>query len=194
MAFPSYDKNKRKKPFRMLPVGAYVIKIIDAKEEANKSGRGSHLTIAFDIAEGEHKGFYMNMWNDFTSEDKKWPRDGVMYLVVPYDGAHEMVWQNWNTFFANLEDSNNGFVFDTNKGDLKTLIGKLVGGKFRLEQNEYKGNIYDHVKLAETCTAEDVRSGNYGTMPKDKKVAQSAGPTDEFLTIPDSVMDEVPFL
>ena len=47
---------KENSDFMLLPKGAYVIKFLDVKEENNKSGTGSHLKIAFDIAEGEYAG------------------------------------------------------------------------------------------------------------------------------------------
>ena len=74
---------------------------------------------------------------------------------------------NWNSFFSDLEDSNGGFVF---KGEILSLAGKRIGGKFRIEQTEYKGVIYDHTRLAWTCVADDVRIGNTGKMPKDKLI------------------------
>ena len=54
MALPTYDKSKRKKTFEQLPKGAYVIKIIGAREDPNKNGSGTHLSIAFDIAVGKY--------------------------------------------------------------------------------------------------------------------------------------------
>lgn len=194
MALPKYDKAKRRKQFELLPKGAYVVIIKNAKEEANKKGTGSHLTIAFDIAEGEYKSFYENQFNNDTNEDKKWPRDAIHYVSVPDDNSQIYVWDNWNTFFADLEDSNNGFVFS---GDVKTLKGKLIGGKFHNEQSEYNGNIYDHTRLRWTCPTEDVRSGKPGKMPKDSlithaAVPQSPPPSNDFMAVPEGD-DEIPF-
>lgn len=191
MALPSYDKSKRKKSFTQLPKGAYVIQIKDVKEEPNKNGNGSHLTICFDIAEGEYKGYFQTMMENSTSEDKKWPYDARHYITVPADGCQTFIWDNWNTFFADLEDSNNGFVFG---GDIKTLKGKLIGGKFYIEQTEYNGNIYDHTRLKWTCVADDVRNGKAGKMPKDKLI-ESAPKTDAngFMSIPDGTDEEVPW-
>lgn len=168
MTLPKYDKSKRRKGFEPLPKGAYVIKILDVKEEPNRSGSGRHLTISFDIAEGEYKDFYAGQYRANSNEDKKWPNDAVYYLGVPDDGCKEYVWSNWNTFFADLEDSNNNFIFD---GDhLADLKWKVIGGKFAIEQDEYNGNVYDHTKLRWTCVADDVRNGKPGQMPKDKKI------------------------
>lgn len=196
MALPTYDKSKRKKTFERLPKGAYVVKIMGAKEDPNKNGSGSHLTIYFDIAEGEYKGFYNKQFESNTSEDRKWPNDAIFYLTVPADGAQAYVWDNWNTFFADLEDSNSGFVFS---GDLKALKGKLIGGKFAIEQSEYKGKVYEHTKLMWTCVADDIRQGKPGTMPNDKLIGQgksraaSEESLDGFLSIPDGAEEKAPW-
>lgn len=55
MTLPSYDKTKRRKSFSQLPKGAYVIKILDAKEDKWPSGDAC-VKIAFDIAEGDYAG------------------------------------------------------------------------------------------------------------------------------------------
>lgn len=200
MALPKYDKSKRKKQFEMLPKGAYVVKIMDAKEEPNSKGNGSHLTISFDIAEGEYKDFYSNQYLSNTSEDRKWSRDAIFYLGVPDNNSQPFVWQNWNNFFADLEDSNDGFVFGG--GDPKQLKGKLIGGKFHIEQTEYNDNIYDHTRLRWTCVAEDVRQGKAGKLPNDKLITSSASssgsgrasaPDDGWMNIPDGLENELPF-
>jgi len=196
MALPTYDKSKRRKSFQQLPKGAYVLVIKTAKEVKNKDKNGSHIALAFDIAEGEYKDFYNKQYQANTNEDKKWPNDAVFRLGVPDNNSQPYVWTNWNSFFADLEDSNNGFVFS---GDIKTLKNKLIGGKFHIEQSEYKGNIYNHTRLRWTCVADAVRSGDAGPMPKDKLIASSsraAIPTDDngFMQIPDGTEDEVPFI
>ena len=197
MSLPTYNKNARRKSFETLPKGAYIVKIKNAKEEKWPSG-DSVIRIAFDIAEGEYKDFYQKQFDGDTREDKKWPFDAVFNLNVPTDDSKDYVWTEWNTFFADLEDSNNGFVFD---GDVKKLRGKLIGGKFHIEQREYKGNVYDHTKMKWSCVAEDVRTGNAGKMPKDKLVSGESGSgsagapanSDDFMTIPDGVDEDVPF-
>ena len=195
MSLPAYDKTKRKKSYQQLPKAAYVVKIKAAKEEPNKSGNGSHLKIAFDIAEGEYRGFYENQYENRT-EDKKWPNDATYMLNIPTDGCENYIWDNWNTFFADLEDSNNGFVFN---GDPKTLKGKLIGAKMHIEQSEYRGQVYDHTRMKWTCVAADVRNGKAGKLPNDKLIAgataTSSVKTDAngFMEIPEGVDEEVPF-
>lgn len=199
MGLPKYDKTKRKSnTFEQLPKDAYVIRIMGAREENNKTGGGTHLTIAFDIAEGRYADFYQAIFERNTNEDKKWPNDAIYYITVPSDGSPQYVWDTWNTFFADLEDSNNGFVFD---GDVKKLKGKLIGGKFYIEQTEYNGNVYDHTRMKWSCVASDVRSGKAGKLPNDKLIGQGKRSTkraddetmDGFVNLPESEEEELPF-
>lgn len=176
MALPNYDKSKRKQSFQLLPKGAYVVKFMGAREDAWPRG-GAVLRLPFDIAEGEYKGFYDKQFQaaKARSEDAKWPYDAVFSLSIPDDSSQEYVWQNWNNFFADLEDSNNGFVFD---GDVKKIKGKIIGGKFRIRQSESKGKVYDHTDMAWTCVADDVRNGKAGRMPNDKMLGGNKKPAD----------------
>lgn len=194
MSLPTYDKTKRKKTYQALPKAAYVIKIKAAKEEQNRSGNGSHLRIAFDIAEGEYRAYYQNQFNGSSSEDKKWPNDAIFRMTVPTDSSESWVWDTWNSFFADLEDSNNGFVFN---GDPKTLKDKLIGAKMHIEQSEYQGRIYNHTRMKWTCVAADVRNNKAGALPQDKLIATTSvkpsTDSDGFMNIPDEVDEEVPF-
>ena len=195
MALPTYDKSKRRKNFEHLPKGAYVVKILGAKEETGSYGQ--QVAIYFDIAEGEYRDFYNKQYESNTSEDKVWPYDAVFYLTVPTDGCADWIWTKWNTFFGDLEDSNNGFVFD---GDVKKLKGKLIGGKFHIEQSEYDGKVYNHTRLKWTCVADDVRNDKFGSLPDDKlvkpskaKKSEPAPDSDGFMNIPEDTDEEIPF-
>lgn len=195
MALPTYDKKQRRQNTTQLPKGAYVLTIKGAREENNRKGNGSHLAIAFDIAEGDYAGIYQKQFDGNSNEDKKWPRDGMYYLNVPNNDSPAYAWTNWNSFFADLEDSNNGFVFSGNVADLK---GKRIGGKFAIEQSVYNGNVYDHTVLRWTAVAADVRNGKAGRLPKDKLIQNAQAPapkTDEngFMSIPDGAEEELPF-
>ena len=193
MSLPTYDKSKRRKSFEQLPKDCYVIKILNAKEAANKTS-GSRLDISFDIAEGEFKDFYMQQYKNNSSEDKRWPNDAVFRINIPSDGSPQYVWDSWNTFFADLEDSNNGFVF---AGDPATLKNKIVGGKFHIEQTEYNSKIYNHTRMRWTCVAADVRSGKAAkTMPNDKLLAPAKTPSavdSDFIDVPAGSPEELPF-
>ena len=193
----SYTTSNRKnaaKSFQTLPKGAYVCKILKATEEPNKDGKGSHIEIAFDIAEGEYKDFYLKQYNANSNEDKKWPWDARYYLSIPSEDAAEWQIQNWDTFWTNVEDSNKDYCFD---GDGDKLKGKLFGGLFHIEENESNGNVYEHTRLKWTRAAQDIRDNNYGKLPNDKRVSVSTTPKasdDGFMDIPDGAADSIPFI
>lgn len=190
MALPTYDRSKRRTSFQQLPKGAYVVKILNAVEEHSKNGIGSHIKISFDIAEGEYSGFYLQQYKANTNENKEWPYDAVFFVNIPDDNSPEWMRLNYNTFFADLEDSNDGFVCT----DVKTMKNKVIGGKFRIEQTTYNGNVYDHTRLYWTCVADDVRNGKAGKMPKDKLIDGKQPMPEGFMSIPDNVEDEgLPF-
>lgn len=198
MSLPTYNKAKRRKSFEQLPKDAYVVKILNAKEVPYKTGNGSCVSIAFDIAEGKYKDFYKKQFDANQNEDKKWPNDGTFRLGIPDDRSEAWKWDNWNSFFADLEDSNNGYVFN---GDPATLKGKVIGGKFHIEQSEANGNVYDHTRLRWTCVADDVRNGRAGRLPNDKLIGSTASrraannmtDADGFMKIPDTDAEEIPF-
>ena len=193
MPLPTYNKSKRRRTFEQLPKNAYVIRILSAKLEKSKDKKSEFISFAFDIDEGDYAGFYKKQYEANTNEDKKWPNDAVYRLSVPTDDSKDWIWNNWNTFFADLEDSNDGFVWDMK--DPKKLKGKLIGGKFHIEQSEYNGKVYNHTRLRWTCVAEQVRNDTFGQLPMDKLIAPSAPASDpdDFMTLPDGVEDELPF-
>lgn len=175
--------------FEQLPKGAYVIKIVNAKIEPNKSGDGEHIKVAFDIAEGEYADFYKKQFDASTSEDKHWPYDGVHNLSAPDDNSPQWMIDNFGTFVAALEDSNEGYHWDWNEKKWKGLV---MGALFRIEQNESNGNVYDHTRPFWFRSAQAVRDGKFGKLPKDKLVDQKPQ-TTSFMNIPDTDAEEIPF-
>ena len=204
MALPTYDKSQRRSSFQKLPKGAYVVRFIGAKEDKWASG-GAVLRLRFDIAEGEFKDYFGKLYEQrkAQNEDAVWPYDGVFSLNIPATGSDEYVWRNWNTFFADLEDSNNGFVFD---GDIQKIKGKIIGAKFRIRQSENKngGEPYENVEMRWTCVADDVRTGNIGRMPNDVLLSDKRNNKDkagsgeheespDWMKVPEGDSEEVPW-
>ena len=188
---PSYNKENRKKytSFEQLPKGAYVCKILHIEQQTSKKGN-EMIVINFDIAEGEYKDFYKKQYEANTNEDKKWSYDAIMYLTIPSEGCLPFITEQWDTFWANIEDSNNGYVFDGNE---KKIVGKTFGGVFRIEQTEASnGNIYDHTILFRTAISQDVREGKITKLPKDKLVGNEGSPED-FVSVQADSAEDLPW-
>lgn len=170
----------------ILPAGGYVAKIMDAQEAGYDWG--SVLLISFDIAEGEHQGFFAADYRSQTGEDKKWR--GTLRLRIPKDdGSEQDEWSKrsfGNAMWA-IEESNAGYRWGWEEATLK---GKMVGVLFRNREWEMNGNTGWTTECCAFDSVESIRSGKF-KMPKDKPLKNSAG-SSSFATVPVSD-DDLPF-
>lgn len=185
----AYEKAQPYMEREKLPIGGYILKILDAKEV--EYSWGNVLQISFDIAEGEHKGFFKDDYNSQTQEDKKWR--GTYRISVPQDdGSDKDEWKarRMKTEMHAIEDSNPGYHFDWDEGKLKN---KIVGAVFRNEEWEFDGRTGWRTACAGFKAVDTIRSGKF-KIPDDKPLkpkAQSGGQIPEgFTEIDDS---DIPF-
>lgn len=180
-----------------LPVGGYVLKILDVKYQENDWG--DVIILSFDIEEGEHKGFYAANYKAQTQEDKKWK--GTYRLRVPKDDGTEQ--DNWTmrrfkTVISNFEDSNQGYHWNW---DEQTLKGKLIGALFNNKEYRFNGREGFFTNCHSLVTVEKIRSGEFkipaDTLLRDKpnsnNLAGAATDSDGFMNIPDGIDEDLPF-
>lgn len=197
-AYNGFDRNDTYKDVERLPVGGYVLAIIDAKEVTNEWG--STLAIAFDIAEGDYKDFYKRNFDSQTTEDKKWK--GVYRLRVPKDdGSEQDAWtkRRFNTVIVNIEESNPGYTWDW---DEKKLKGKKIGALFNNKEYDFNGRQGFFTNCHSLVPVEKIRSGNF-EIPADTLLPtkidnngypMGAKPVENgFMNIPDGIDEELPF-
>ena len=156
-----------------LPAGGYVAKIMDAT--VINYDWGDVLKVDFDIAEGEHKGFFATDYRNNTNDDKKWR--GTYRINIPNESNQYFDSQrkSFNNFIACLEETNNGFHWAWDETALK---GKGIGVLFRNKEWEYNGSTGWTTECCAVTTAKDIREGNF-KMPKDKplKAKETASAT-----------------
>lgn len=193
MSLPKFTRKTHKPARERLPKDAYVVKIVNAKED-DVFGRKC-IVILFDIAEGDYAGFYQKQYDEAkkNGEDASWAYDARFNITIPDEKSEQWVWDRYNEFFTAIEDSNKDYTFSE---DMKKLKGKVFGGKFI----NYHKNGYDNTRLRWTCAADDVRSGEaLKYMPRDytdgsAAPARKSDPLDGFVNAPKSSDDdEVPF-
>ncbi len=189
--FSSYETVKPYGDYQPLPAGAYILRIMDAKNQTNEVG--DYVHVRCDIAEGEYKDYFMNDYQSQDKEDKKW-HCNYLLNVPKDDGSEQDGWtaRKFKTFTSALEDSNEGYHFDWDETKFK---GKMIGGLFNIrEYQKPDGTIGRVTNLAQVCDVEKVRTGNY-RLPKDKLLSTStATKTDDgFMNIPDDVGDQIPW-
>lgn len=175
-----------------LPVGAYKVRILDAKEKETQSGK-HYLEISYDIAEGEYKDFFKRNYLNQTSEDKTWK--GTFRLWVPTDDGSdqdEKTMRRMKTIMTAIEESNTGYHWDWDEVKLK---GKICGALFNEKEYEYNGrngfftNCYTLISVDSIATAK-VPAPTYLNKPNTEALK-----TDDkgFMSIPDGLQEELPF-
>lgn len=169
-----------------LPVGGYIIKILDVKE-TNYSW-GDVLVLSFDIIEGDYKDFYKNNYNSQQQEDKKWK--GTYRLNIPKDDGTER--DNWTmrtfkTAITMIEESNPGYHWNWDEQSLKD---KVVGAVFQNREYEFDGRNGFYTACHSFRSVDAIREGKF-KIPADKllKKTQSQLPAG-FEEIDD---DSIPF-
>lgn len=192
-----YEKAQAYSEQERLPVGGYILKILDAKIQ--KNDWGDVIILSFDITEGEYKDFFINNYRAQTQEDKKWK--GTYRLRVPKDdGSEQDEWKmkKFKTVMLNFEDSNPGYRWNWEEWTLK---GKLIGALFNNKEYEFDGRHGFFTNCHSLVTTEKIRSGKF-TIPEDTLLKEKrdngypAGSTpgiDGFMNIPDGIDEELPF-
>jgi hypothetical protein len=128
---------------RALPAGIYKCVIKNVQQKQSKSGKPM-LAIAFDIAEGEYEGHFMNLYAKNVEKDgkeAKWPNAGVFYTLIDDDHIGR-----FKAMVEDIEESNPGFTFNL---DEKSLMNKIFGGVLRAE--EYRSQRDGEIRTSVKC-------------------------------------------
>ena len=188
-----YEEAKAYSDQGRLPVGGYILKIMDVKYQENDWG--DVILLSFDIEDGEHKGFFAANYKNQEQEDKKWK--GTYRLRVPKDdGSEEDNWamRRFKTVIANFEESNPGFHWSW---DEQMLKGKVIGALFNNKEYEFNGRHGFYTNCHSIVAAEKIRSGNFkipnDTFLKKDGAAMQKTDGDGFMNIPDGIDEELPF-
>lgn len=178
-----------------LPVGGYVLKILNVKyQESENKDYSDQIIFSFDIEEGDHAGFFRENYDSQTGEDRKWK--GTYRLWVPKDDGTER--DNWTmrrfkTVMNSFEDSNNGFRW---AWDEQTLKGKLIGGIFREREYEIGERSGFFVECGALTDVESIRSGSFKPLETkylDNKPDPKTSDVADFVSIPEGTDMELPF-
>lgn len=122
--------------YEKLNLGGHICKILDLKIEkfTTKEGKDfEQLVLRIDIEEpDEQAGFYQRKFTEDANKDAmnaKWK--GVYKVTIPTDDSIDTVKTIFKTFVTSVEESNPGYKWNWEE---KTLIGKLFGGVFGIEE------------------------------------------------------------
>lgn len=171
-AFNGYDEKRVSYQKEVLPKGAYVIKILDAKVETFQKGTEkeySKIVLSFDIDEGEKKEFYKTDYHKQYFEDRKWR--GVIRKVIPVDSDEDWKKDAFTRMIVAIKKSNPGFEWEWKEESLK---GKIVGCLYRNKEWEMNGMTGWTTEPYQLIDAAKVRSGEFN-LPKDFPLSKRNG-------------------
>lgn len=197
--FNGYDSAREKANFSgstKLPVGGYVVKIQDVRYEEGQNGNSDRIVLAYDIEEGEYKGFFKNQFEENTQEDKKWK--GRTAIYIPKDDGSERDEWTQNAFArwtAAFENSNEGYHWDWQEKKWKNLLVGVIYGEVGTVI-EGRNIVYTECRFP--CSVTDIREKKY-KIPKFKTKngytdsAPAVSDPNEFMQIPEGTEQEIPF-
>ena len=167
--------------FVALPPGAYICRITDAIDHDEDK---PFIEVTFDIADGEHKGYYSDDWgtkNLWAHSRRHYYTDKAMGMFKGFIKAVDE--SNGTNFNAEVETG-----FDETK-----LIGKLIG--YVVGEEEYESNTGEiRTRLdwrnAKVGSVSQIKSGKCAVPPKKTLKVSEPPISDGFGPISD---DDMPF-
>lgn len=192
--FEGFDKAKQEAKASgtggRLPAGAYVCKILKVELVAEE-GKSKNIHLMFDIAEGDYKDFFTNQYKANTREDKKYKGHTRVY-IPKNDGSDKDEWTK--TSFAKwinaLEDSNTGYSWDWDESKWKD---KMIGIVFGDTGSRIDGKDIVYTEARYPVSVDRVRTGTAGEAKFKAKGDYGKDTSDEFMNVPDSIQEELPF-
>lgn len=189
-----YDKTEAfGSGFKSLPNGGYVCKIIKAEETKSKTGKDM-IHIAFDIAEGDYKDYFRDLFNKRKDRaddplNVKFPFEGQMWIPVNDYEDQNKTSRKFKGFCTALEGSGTRVWNDRNEFMIDTLNGALIGIVYQNQEQEYQGKTSWRAIPWGCRSTDSIRSGDF-FVPEDKPLSVADTMPEGFQKIQDS---EIPF-
>lgn len=164
-----------------LPVGGYILKILDVKEENFQWG--DVIVLRFDIAEGEQKGFFQKQFDNMSDEYKKWKGTYRLNVPSPKSSSEEdqKAYKRALGFFkAQIEainQSNNINIDCSTEWNISVLKNKFIGAVFGNKEWEYEGKTGWFTNCDHLVSVQDIRAENF-SIPKDKPLKKKTSDSD----------------
>lgn len=152
--------------FKPLPAGGYVCRIMNVEETNAKSSGAPMIRISLDIAEGEYKDYFANMYRNDTRADKKWNAGAIVNQLVYDTNGNNSTNRGFKTFCTAAEESNQGFKIQWGAAFGQCFRNRLVGVIFRRE--EYMGTdgkTHWSTKANSFRGAQTIREGKFDPIP-----------------------------
>lgn len=190
----SFDDVNAGGEFTPIALGGHHAVIMSVKEQKSSTGKDM-IVVALDFGKNDvQPGYFKNQFDNDTRPEKKWPYQGVQYIVT--EDAEGKCSRSFKGFITSFEKSNNT---TTNWGDkfVNQFKNKKIGVVYGEVEEEYNGEIKTRHRIRWFCEDAKVDSQN---VPEKKyftgtisKPAASSTSNDGFMNIPENSDEEIPF-
>lgn len=189
----SFDDVNAGGEYTPIVVGGHHAVIVSVKEQKSSTGKDM-IVVALDFAKNDAQpGYFKDQFDKDTRSDKKWPYQGVQYIVT--EDADGKCSRSFKGFITSFERSNN---VTTNWGDkfVNQFKNKKIGVVYGEVEEEYNGEIKTRRRIRWFCEDAKVERQNvpekkYYTGPLNKPASK---PNDDgFMNIPEGTDEEIPF-
>lgn len=182
--------------FKALPADGYICRLILAEEKTSRSGKPM-LHIAFDIVEGDYKGYFMNLFQ----QRKKNATDPTREVKYPFEGQAWIPLQDYEDpnktsrkfkgFCTAVENSGTEIWGLDGTLDLERVKSAEVGVIFQNTEQEYNGKTSWRALPWGFRSIESIATGDY-FVPEDKPLPATYGTgftesADSFSAAQDSI-------
>lgn len=200
-----FEEAKVQGEYELVEIGGHNMIVKQVTERKNKNG-GDMIVVYFDFDVSDKQGgYFMKRYKDDNRQDKKWPNQATEYINV--NTSEGKCSSKFKTFCTCMEHSNAGFkIFDANGNfNFDGCKNKKIGGVFGEQLDYYNGEEKKKRVLRWFISTDKVASaddpGLSTTKAYDDHVNSSVPSAsavgtpqfEEFMTVPDGSLDELPF-
>lgn len=192
----NYDNTQASGEFTPVELGGHFLIIKDVEETKSKSGKDM-IIVRFDFASNDKQpGYFTKAFKDDIRPDKRWPHQATQYILTEdKDGNCN---RSFKTFTTCVEHSNPGFTIQWGDNFEMQFLNKKIGGVFGIVENEYMGRVTKRRELRWFVSEDKVRDA---AIPEEKLLPVSGKPNpaaasveNGFMTIPEGIEEEMPFI
>jgi hypothetical protein len=191
-----YDETKASGDFTPVELGGHHLVIKQVNERMNKNNQPM-IVVLFDFAQNDNQpGYFMDQFKNDIRPDKKWSNQATQYInVYDTDGKTS---RKFKTFTTCVEHSNPGFTTQWGDNFCQQFKDKKIGGVFGEQMDFYNGApkkkrvlrwFISSDKVAEVQVPEISETAEYTQYKGNAAIADANG----FMSIPDSINEELPF-
>lgn len=191
-----YDEAKASGEFTPVELGGHYLVIKQVSERMNKNNQPM-IVVLFDFAQNDKQpGYFMEQFKNDIRPDKKWSNQATQYINV-YDSDGNTS-RSFKTFTTCVEHSNPGFKTQWGDNFCQQFKDKKIGGVFGEQMDFYNGEEKKKRVLRWFVSSDKVKDAAIPEISesqafKSHKANAGTSGSGDFMNIPDSLDEELPF-